>query len=207
MSESRPTNPTGRSADYGIRENQLLLMMHAIDQLILDPTNTLAETLQFIVTQTRQVLNAWHVDILFVYADGLRIEISSDEAAEIGRFIPLDRSISGLVLSSHRSVVVNDLQSDPLLREKYFPRVEMDPRGLTPQLNFLAAELILDGQAIGVINIEATPDNRFDQSHLDFVNAVTGQISMALTHAALFDEDNFRTATDRLLVEAQRHRF
>ncbi len=25
---------------------------------------------------------------------------------------------------------------------------------------------------------------------------------MAITHAALFDEDNFRSATDRLLVEA-----
>ena len=97
---------------------------------------------------------------------------------------------------------MNDLQSDPLLRERYFPRAEMDPAADAPQLSVLAAELTLDGQAIGVINVEATPDNRFDQSHLDFVNAVARQISMAITHAALFDEDNFRTATDSLLVEA-----
>lgn len=201
MSETQEAGMTGGQPHEQLREHQLLLM-HATDQRILDHANTLAETMQFIVTRTQEVLNAWHVDILFEYADGLRIEISSDQAAEIGRFIPLDRSISGLVLERRRPVLVNDLQSDPLLREKYFPRVEMDPRGRAPQLSFLASELTLDGQPIGVINVEATPDNRFDQSHLDFVDAVARQISMAITHAALFDEDNFRTATDRLLVDA-----
>ncbi len=201
MSETYGADPTGGQAHVQLREHQLLLM-HATDQLILDQANTLAETMQFIVTQTRQILNAWHVDILFEYPDGLRIEISSDQEAEIGRLIPHDKSISGLVLSSRRPVLVNNLQSDPLLREKYFPRAAMDPRGHAPQLSFLAAELTLAGQAIGVINVEATPDNRFDQSHLDFVNVVARQISMAITHAALFDEDNFRNATDTLLVEA-----
>jgi signal transduction histidine kinase len=202
MSETQRVDPASRQAAQAqLREHQLLLM-HETDQLILDNTNTLSETLQFIVSRTRQVLNAWHVDILFEYADGLRIEISSDPEAEIGRFIPHDRSISGLVLSRREPVVVNDLQSDPLLREKYFPRVEMDPRGQAPQLSFLAAELTLDGQTIGVINVEATPDNAFDESHLEFVNVVARQISMAITHAALFDEDKFRTTTDSLLAEA-----
>jgi signal transduction histidine kinase len=201
MSEIQRADPASDQAQAQLREHQLLLM-HETDQLILDNTNTLAETLQFIVSRTRQVLNAWHVDILFEYADGLRIEISSDPEAEIGRFIPHDRSISGLVLSRREPVVVNDLQSDPLLREKYFPRVEMDPRGQAPQLSFLAAELTLDGQAIGVINVEATPDSAFDESHLEFVSVVARQISMAITHAALFDEDKFRTTTDSLFAEA-----
>jgi signal transduction histidine kinase len=190
---------TGEGGD--LREQQLLLM-HETDQKILDHTNTLTETLQFIVDRTREVLDALHVDFLFQYADGLRIEISSDQEAEIGRFIPLDRSISGLVVSSRQPVVVNDLQSNPLLRERYFPRVEIDPRGQAPQLSFLAAEITLDRQPIGVINVEANPETGFDESHLDFISVVGRQISMAITHAALFDEDNFRTATDRLLVDA-----
>ena len=138
---------------------------------------------------------------MFEYADGLRVESSSDQA-EIGRFIPIDRSISGLVLSSRTPVVVNDLQNDPVLSERYFPRVEMDPDAQAPALSVLVAEVTLDGQAIGVINVEAAPDNRFGESHLEFVTAVARQISLAITHAALFDEDNFRTATDRLLIEA-----
>ena len=201
MNESRSTSPTEDGAHARLREQQLLLM-HATDQQILDHSNTLAGTLQFIVTRAREVLDASHVDIVFQYADGLRVEISSDPAAEIGRFVPLDRSISGLVLSSRRPVMVNDLQSDPLLREKYFPRVEIDPRGHAPELSFLAAELTLDGQPIGVIDVEAAPETGFDESHLDFVKVVARQISLAITHAALFDEDNFRTATDRFLVEA-----
>ncbi len=98
--------------------------------------------------------------------------------------------------------MVNDLQSDPLLRERYFPRMEMDPAPQALSISVLAAELTLDGQTIGVINVEANPDSRYEELHLDFVNAVAKQISMAITHAALFDEDKFRSETDRLLVEA-----
>ncbi len=199
MSESQPADPTGNRADSPLRESQLMLL-HAADQLILDQSNTLAETLQFIVTETQRILNASHVDILFEYPDGLRIEISSN-SEEIGRFIPIDRSISDLILAARKPVLVNDIQSDPLLRERYSPRAGMDPVDHAPQLSILAANLTLDGQAIGVINVEASPDDRFGDSHLDFVNAAARLISMAISHAALFDEDNFRAATDTLLVE------
>jgi hypothetical protein len=156
-----------------LREQQLLLTQET-DELILDLTKTLAETLQFILTRTRQVLNASHVDIMFGYADGLRVEGSSDPA-EIGRFVPIDRSISGLVLSSRAPVVVNDLRNDPVLSERYFPRAEMDPGTQAPPLSVLVAEVTLDGQAIGVINVEAAPDNRFGESHLEFAIASPGR--------------------------------
>jgi signal transduction histidine kinase len=200
MSETQQAEMPGGDARAQLREQQLLLTRET-GELILDITKTLTETLQFIITRTQQALNASHVDIMFEYADGLQVESSSDPR-EIGRFIPIDRSISGLVLESRTPVVVNDLQNDPVLSERYFPRVEMDPDAQAPALSVLVAEVTLDGQAIGVINVEAAQDNRFGQSHLDFVKAVARQISLAITHAALFDEDNFRTATDRLLIEA-----
>jgi signal transduction histidine kinase len=202
MSELQDVAPSGdEAAKARLRERQLLLT-HATDEKILDHGNTLAETLQFIVDETCEILDAWHVDILLRYEDGLRIEVSSDRAVEVGRFIPLDQSISGLVLSSGEPIIVSDLQSDPLLRERYFPRMAEDPRGNAPQLSFLAAELTLDRQVIGVINVEAIVGNEFDESHLAFVDVVAGLISTAITHAALFDEDTFRAATDRLLMEA-----
>ncbi len=200
MSETQGPDPAGYYTYTQLREHQLQLI-HEAEQRILDNKNTLAEMLQFIVTRTRKVLNTQDVAILFEYPDGLRLEISTHQT-EIGRFIPIDRSIAGLVLSSRKPVMVNDLQKDPMLRERYFPLMEMDPWARSSQLSLLAAEITLDRQAIGVIFVEARPDNRFNDSHLDFVNAVARQISMAITHAALFDEDNFRSATDRLLVEA-----
>ena len=110
MSETQQAEMAGGDARAQLREQQLLLTRET-DELILDITKTLTETLQFIITRTQQVLNASHVDIMFEYADGLRVESSSDQA-EIGRFIPIERSISGLVLSSRTPVVVNDLQND-----------------------------------------------------------------------------------------------
>jgi len=201
VTESQVATSAGGDARAQLREQQLVLM-HDADQLILDHTNTLARTLQFIVDRVQEILNAWHVDILFGYADGLRLEISSDRDAEIGRFVPFASSISGYVLSSGRPVLVNDLQNDPVLRERYFPRTESDQAHA--RLSVVAAELTLDGQAIGVVNIEATPDRAFEQSHVEFANAVARQISLAITHTALFDEDNFRTATDRLVKSATR---
>jgi signal transduction histidine kinase len=197
MSERHDGRPAGDQAH--LREHQLRLIRDT-ERMILDSSSTLTETLQFIVSRAREVLDVSHVDILFEYADGLRVAISSDPTV-IGYSIPIDSSISGLVLSSRRPVLVNDLQGDPLLRERYFPRV-VDPADPAPQLSVLAAELTLDGQPIGVINVEALPQMGFNESHLDFVNAVAGQISIAITHATLFDEDNFRAETDRLLVEA-----
>jgi len=201
MSASREAGPGAESAARArLRERQLLLT-HATDQKILDHANTLAETLQFIIDETRQILNAWHVDVLFEYPDGLRNEISSDPA-EIGLFIPIEQSISGLVLSTHTPILVNDLPSDQRLSARYFPRAQMGPEEPTPRISVLAAELTLQGQPIGVINVEGSSAEAFDESHLRFVEAMARLISIAITHAALFDEDDFRAATDRLLIEA-----
>jgi signal transduction histidine kinase len=197
MSDSLAAHTAEGPADPGLRESQLLLM-HATDQLIVDRSTTLAETLQFIVSRTREILSAHRVDILFEYPDGLRVEVSSDAGAT-GWFVPLDGSISGLALSRRAPIVVNDLQSDPLLREKYFPRAENDPSALP--FSILADELTLFEEPVGVIYIEASQGGRFADSHLDFVKAVAYQVSVAITHAALFDEDIFQAVTDRLLVE------
>jgi signal transduction histidine kinase len=199
VSDVQAAGVPAEEARARLREQQLLLMLE-IDRRILDHTHTLGETLQHIVTETRDILNAQHVDILFEYPDGLRNEISSDPA-EIGFFIPVDKSISGLVLSRRQPVLVNDLQGDPQLSERYYPRVQTGEADVDPALNVLVGELTLEGQPIGVINVEAT-DTRFDESHLAFVKAVARQVSVALVHAALFDEDIFRAATDRLLIEA-----
>jgi len=189
----------GDPAQTELRE-RLLLLMHATDELILDQTHKLAETLKFIATETRRILSADYVDIVFEYADGLRVEISSNDA-EIARFVPVDRSISGLVLTTGEPVLVNDLENDPKLRDRYFPRVEMTAGQRPPRLSVIAARLTLGPQTIGVINVEAT-DTRYEQAHLEFVTSVAGHISMAITHAALFDEDAFRAATDKLLFES-----
>jgi signal transduction histidine kinase len=198
MSDTHEARPIGDRAYAELRERQLVLL-HAADERILDHTNELAETLRFIITEARQILNAGHVDILFEYADGLRQEISTDPA-EVGRPIPIDSSISGLVLQTGEPVRVNDLQNHPRLRDRYYPRArEMDPA--ERPLSVLAARLTLQQQPIGVINVEAT-DTTFEEAHLELVRGVAGHISMAITHAALFDEDHFRTATDKLLFES-----
>jgi GAF domain-containing protein len=198
MNEDQSASSASDGRGAQLRESQLMLM-HAIDQIILDHSNTLAETLQLIVDEARQILNAQHVDILFLYPDGLRVEISATDG-DVGRFVPFDESISGLVLSQGEPVLVNDIRSDPQLRDRYYPRKGSYLGTATPRLSVISAKLTLDDETIGVINVEAAPDNNYDESHLSFVNAMARQISVAISHAALFDEDHLRTATDGLLI-------
>ena len=197
MSEPYDEHLIGDPAFAELRERQSPLM-HAADVRILDHTQKLGGTLAFVVSETRKILGADLVGILFEYPDGLHIAVASDKA-EIGRIVPVAESISGQVLSTKQPILVNDLESNPRLRDQYYPRVEMGPEDRPPRLSVLAAGLTLDQQMIGVINVEAT-DITFRQAHLDFITGVAQHISMAITHAALFDgEDVFRTATDRLL--------
>jgi signal transduction histidine kinase len=162
MSESQPTDLTSGYVDSMLRDRQLRLVQ-AIDLLILDGSHTLADTLRFTVTETQRALDAVCVDILFEYANGRRIEISSDQTRV------------GMWVAYH-----------------------------TRQLSTVAAELVLDEQTIGIINVEGHSGKVFGESHLDFVKAMASHISVAISHAALTDEDNFRTATDKLLFEATR---
>jgi signal transduction histidine kinase len=198
MSGGQPADMTEGRDDYGLRERQLLLM-HATDQLILDHSNTLAKTLEFIVTQTQKILDARYVDILFLYPDGFRNEISTDHA-DIGRFVPFDYSIAGLVLSGRTPVIANDIQININLRDRYIPRPAVDPVDQSPRTNVMAVELTLDGEVIGVLNIESTSDGGFNEAHLGFAIAVASQISTAFAHATLFDEDNLLLSTGSLLV-------
>lgn len=200
MSKRQPAESAecGR-ADHRLWERQLLLT-HATYELILDHTHTLAETLQFIATETQEILNARHVDIFFLYADGLRNEISTDPA-EVGRLVPTDSSIGGLVLSQRAPVMENDIRNDPIIGDKYVPRDSSGVPGEGPRVNVIVVELTLDDRHIGVMSVERISNNDFDGSHLEFVNAVARQISMAISHAALFDENDFRAATDGLLME------
>jgi signal transduction histidine kinase len=183
--------------NFELRERQLLLAQE-IDRRILDST-PLADTLRFIVEQTREALRARHVDILFIYRNGLRIELSSDPEEE-KRLIPVERSISGLALERDEPVLENNVLGNEVLRERYFPRISPSDVDEVPMLSVLTARITLEGNPIGAINVEAAEADRYGPAHVEFVRTVSTQISVAITHGTLFDEDKLRRATDLMLL-------
>ena len=191
MSEPYDDHLIGDSAFAELRERQLLLM-HATDVRILDHTQKLAETLAFVVSETRSILGAdWSASCLSI-ADGLQIAVASDEA-EIGRIVPVDESISGQVLSTKQPILVNDLESDPRLRDQVLPAGGNEPGG-SPAAPERPCRRAHPRSADDRRHQRGgAPTCTFRQAHLDFVTGVAQQISMAITHAALFDEDAFGT--------------
>jgi signal transduction histidine kinase len=180
--------------DPDLRETQLLLI-HEIDRRILDHQYTLSETLGHVARRVLETLGANHVDILFEHMDGLRVEFSADSEEE-KRIVPLDQSISGLVLARNETILVDDLEREPHLLELYYPRVHQQGQGRS----ILIAPIYLDDHAVGVINVESSPSAGFGQPHIGFINSIAGQISLALSHAALFDEGRLRAEVDNLVL-------
>lgn len=181
------------------RQKQLLLL-HRVDQRVLDNSHTLADTLSYIVAEVKSALDAQHVDILFAYEDGLRIEISSDPEEE-KRPVPIEQSISGLAMTRSEPILENDLQANDTLRVRYFPRSQGRQPDSSARLGVIAARIEFGGRPIGVINVESSAGHTFAPVHVGFVASVAAQVSMAIMHAALFDEDQLRTAVDALLLE------
>ncbi len=164
---------------------------------ILDRSYTLNRTMQFVIDGLQRELRAGHVDIMFEYGDELRVEMSSD-AAMVKRVIPREHSLSGLAYETPEPILANDLPTDPDLLARYFPRPGSSI-GAAP-LNSIAARITLEGDPVGVINVESNRGQVFSNAQAEVVSAVATQVSLAIAHATFFDEETLRSDTDALLV-------
>lgn len=174
-----------------------LELQHRITMHLLDTANTLERTLNFIIDETRRELGVEYVDILFRHGDNLQVELSSDRTEE-KRYIPVDGSISGLALHDSTSRILNDIDGRPDVSHRYFPRARGE--NMVGPINAIVAPISMEGRTIGVINVESSGRRRFVTADEHLVVAVAAQVSLAITHASLFDEDKLRREVDRLLI-------
>jgi PAS domain S-box-containing protein len=103
----------------------------------------------------------------------------SAEQAEKARTdrLPLDRGVNGRAYRRQQPVYVDDVQDDP----DYHPLIPTTR-------SELAVPIVRGGQVIGNLDLQSPVANAFHHIDLQFLQALTDQVAIALENARLFEE-------------------
>ncbi len=95
--------------------------------------------------------------------------------------LPLDQGVNGRAYRTRQVVYVRDVRTDP----NYFPLIP-DTR------SELAVPILRSGQALGNLDLQSSEQDAFRDVDLDFLQALTDQVAIALENARLFEETRRR---------------
>lgn len=107
--------------------------------------------------------------------------------------IPMDRSVSGLVLQTGKAMLIRDVRKAPFYYEGH-PDVRSE----------LCVPIRVSNEVIGVLNVESRRLNAFNEEDMAFFTAIAGQLGMALENARLYrGEQRRREEAESLYRAAQ----
>jgi len=107
--------------------------------------------------------------------------------------IKVGEGIVGRAALERRSILVNNVQSDPSYIES-LPEIRSE----------LAIPLILKNRVIGVIDLEADAPDFFTEQHVNLLELLAGRMAMAIENARLYRRSVRQARTLQLLNEISR---
>jgi signal transduction histidine kinase len=179
-------------SELSLRERELDLL-HAIDLRLLEPEKSPQEIFDFIVRETRDLLQAEYATILLRRSTFLEPMYSTLESV-VGQRVPISKSLTGLSLESNK-LVNADLRASEY-RAKYAPQ-----RGYTgpPMRSLLATPIRIRDTIVGVLNVESTRARVFKRVHERIAIAVASQVAIALERTQTLASTVLFADVDRLM--------
>ena len=148
----------------------------------------------------REVLGAESCAILLLDASAgeLYFPVTSDVRPDIeDRLreirVPVDRSVAGWVLRHGESTIVDDVSRDA----RFYPGADRESGARTR--NLLYAPLRTRSGILGVIGVRNKLGGAFTPEDLDFLDALSGSVAVAVENARLWSE--LRSSEERLRAE------
>ncbi|MCC6188865.1 MAG: GAF domain-containing protein [Anaerolineales bacterium] len=153
--------------------------------------------------QVRQLLAPDAFVVTFYHADTDELEVvlavgddrAANEAVPTGR-LPISQGLSGWVLRNRQSLLVADLQAEPM---------RVPPRqGVRPARTWLGVPLIAHERIIGVVSVHSFAPLVFGGDDRRYLESVASQVAIAIENARLYAEISARAAElSRLYAAAQ----
>jgi K+-sensing histidine kinase KdpD len=144
----------------------------------------------------RKQFNYFDVMIFLMDHETQELELAA-ESGEYHDFLPqgyrqhVSQGIIGWVASNGRYLLANDVRKEP----RYLAYTYQDTS------SELAVPIMIDGVVVGVLNIEDSKVNAFDEADVLVAQILCDQIGGAIKNARLFEE--IKRANDRLLEQDQ----
>lgn len=180
-------------SELSLRERELDLL-HAIDLRLLEPEKSPQEIFDFIVRETRDLLQAEYTTILLRRSTFLEPMYSTLESV-VGQSVPIATSLTGLSLE--RNELVNADLRNSEYSAKYAPQ-----RGYAgpPMRSLLATPIRIRDTIVGVLNAESTHVGVFKRVHERIAIAVASQVAMALQRTQTLASTVLFADVDRLMI-------
>ncbi len=147
----------------------------------------LDQLLQLVADLTKEKFGLYHSHIYLTNEEHTKLELAAG-AGEAGRmmktqghYIPMShpRSMVARAARSGLPVISNDVTSEP----------DFLPNALLPETRSeLATPLILGERVIGVLDIQSSETNRFDDNDARVMSTLAGQIAVAVENARAFTQ-------------------
>jgi signal transduction histidine kinase len=179
-----------------VREQELDLL-HAIDLRLLQPEQSARDIFDFIVEETRRLLQANHTTILLRRSTFLEPMYSNLESI-IGQRVPISESLTGLSLESNSLVNAPDVKVGKYAK-RYTPlRGYEGPR----MRSLLATPIKIRDTIVGVLNAESTRPNAFKGVHERIATAIASQVAIALQRTQTLASTSLLADVDRLMFNS-----
>ena len=164
-----------------------------IDKDILNHSRSLSQTLGLIAKQVKDVLGAEHVQILRNMGNNLIIVSSTDEE-HISEVVFMD-SVSGQAVLQEKAINIVDLGAYSGTYKQFFgSKDKIMQSELAVPIYTHQNKLIF-----GVINIESTEVNAYNQRDIEIVTDIARQATIAISHSNIIDKSIFSSDIKRLL--------
>lgn len=161
------------------RQAQTLELLHEISReltAILDPEELLERVgnlLQRVIPY--QMFAIWMLDEkrnMLIHRFSIRFGKANSEFSEP---VPIQRGLIGAAVSSRQTITVGDVRRDP----RYI-MVHAETR------SEMAVPLIYKGKVLGVLDLEHTRPNFFNEDHVHAVSTLAAQLAIAIENAELY---------------------
>ncbi len=124
----------------------------------------------------------------FVYYNN---KANVEDPRRIGKF--LDKGLAGWVYKNREYALISNTNED----ERWIK----NPKYPQPSMSSISLPLMMGDEILGVMTITHPEEDAFTGEHLDLMQALTGQASVAVMNARLFDESKRQTRLFRDLFE------
>lgn len=166
------------------RARQLAMLNKASQALT--STLDLDAVLEQMIVEANALLQAGGASVLLPDADGdhLKFVAVAVPAARalVGTRIPLKGSIAGWVMQHKQPALVQHAQNDP----RFYAAIDRLTGDKTDSL--LAMPLLVNDQAIGVVEIINKVGHPFHQTDVELLTMLVGSAAIAIENARLYDE-------------------
>jgi signal transduction histidine kinase len=186
--------------EFRQRETELEVLRE-LDQRLLREDVSLEATCNFIVESILRLLKADAAGLLLRRHKLLDL-VALRPQGRTPTPLDLKDSVTGWCVLQGRSARIGNVRTDKRFHHLY---KEFQGDKGRRMISELAAPIIFNGTAIGVLNVESPKENAFDEHHQRLLETLAGQASLAFKKVRLFDEaEVFAALRPHLLSDSPR---